>query len=56
MTRAFSLHRAERRAGDLLVHAVTLAALSRGRVRHLPMHTATTPARVLRTTLGRRGR
>ena len=56
MTRAFSLHGIERHAGDTLVRAVTLAALSRGRVRHLPRHAATTLARALRTTLGRRGR
>ena len=55
---SLSLHRVERRAGDLLVHAVTLAAflLAHDRKRDLPGHIADHLARALRARLARRTR
>ena len=58
MSRAFSLHAAERHAGDTLVRVVTIAGflIAHDRKRDLPGHIADHLARALRARLARRTR
>ena len=58
MSRAFSLHGAERHAEDTLVRVVTIAAflIAHDRKRDLPGHIADHLARALRARLARRTR